>query len=241
MASKSHTSSTDPNPAAQIKNNHKSPRERHIVPTKTAKKTQTTKKASAKTSKPDDTKETTGSTMPNKFVLGSRKLFDTKAPWRINNSLIGQLNTDHYIAMFDRSAKDTYDYGIEIYKRLSRILKNFPFENKVFIGYKRDCLMAPSLKTQFKIDFDTVILIDNPFPQQAYDPILKTSNIYNISTKERDALDYLPSAKVNQMVPTILPAHMSNRVHLEATGLLIYGAYNTNHISQETKSILVEL
>lgn len=202
----------------------------------------TTKKANATTKAKDDSpQETTSSTMPNKFVLSSRKLFDTKAPWKINNSLLGQLKTDHYIALYDLSNKDTYDYGTEIYKRLSKILKNFPFENKVFIGYKKDCLLAPSLKVQFKIDFDTVILIDNPYPQQAYDPILKSSNIYNISTREKNALDYLPAAKINQLIPTMLPAHMSNRVHLETTGILTYGVYNTNYISPDVQSILLEL
>jgi hypothetical protein len=209
--------------------------------TTTSPKKKTTKPSSAK--KPAQTKETDkSSTMPNKFVLGSRKLFDTKAPWRLNDSFLGRLSSDHYIAMFTApKGTDMYGYGTEIYKKLSKALRSHNFEHKVFVGYKHDCLLLPTLKLQFNITFDAAFFIDNPYPQQAYESILKETKIYNIYSNEKNALDYLPAAKVNQFIPTLLPANMSNRIALEATALLMYDVYDANDFAQENKSMLLEI
>lgn len=169
-------------------------------------------------------------------MIISDKLLRTKAPWRLNKSLFGSLSKDHYIISVDTDRYGNYDYGQKIYKSVSKILKNYPFEKKVFVGYKKDCDLLSSLWLQFKISFDAAILIDNVHPAVTYEFVPAETIIYNISSKK----DFIriPSARINQHVETWLPANMSNRMAQETFGLLLYGIYNKNFLDDSNSKYL---
>lgn len=179
-------------------------------------------------------------TMPNNFVLGSDKLFGTKAPWKLDDSLLGQLRTDHYIATFTLQDDNFVKEGERIHRGIRKILKNNTFEHKVFIGYGNECMFAPSLYLQYGIEFDTVFLVNNPHPQQIFEPLLSFAAVYNIYTKPQLSNKILPWAECNQYIKTLQPAHMSNRVALEISGLLMYDRYHVDFFS-DNKSILIEV
>jgi len=178
--------------------------------------------------------------MPNNFVLGSDKLFGTKAPWKINDSLLGRLDIDHYIATFRLTDDDYLGQCDYINRGVSKVLKDNSFEHQVFIGYGDECVFAPLLYAKYGIKFDTVFLVNNIHQQEAFDPLLGFAAVYNIYTKANLAGKRLPWAEHNQYIKTIQPAYMSNRVALEICGLLMYDRYNLNFLSGN-RSTLVEI
>lgn len=179
-------------------------------------------------------------TMPNNFVLGSDKLFGTKAPWKLDDSLLGQLRTDHHIATFTQLDDNFVKEGERIHRGIRSILKNNTFDHKVFIGYEKECMFAPSLYLQYGIEFDTVFLVNNPHPQQVFEPLMAFSMVYNIYTKPNLSNRVISWAECNQYIRTIQPAHMSTRVSLEISGLLMYDRYHVDYFS-DNKSILTEI
>lgn len=178
--------------------------------------------------------------MPNNFVLGSDKLFGTKAPWKLDDSLLGLLSRDHYIATFSCGQENFVEEGNKISKGIRKILKAHTFEHKVFIGYGDDCKFAPSLALQSGLEFDTVFLINNPHPAQIYNSVAHFAMVYNIFTKPKLANRTIEWAECNQYIKTLQPAHMSTRVALEITGLLMYDRYNVDYFT-DNKSILIEI
>lgn len=179
-------------------------------------------------------------TMPNNFVLGSDKLFGTKAPWKLNDSLLGQLKNDHYIHTFSTQDNNFVKEGQRIHRGIRKTLKDNVFEHKVFIGYGKDCVFASALYLQYGIEFDTIFLVNNLNSPQVYEPVIKFAALYNIYTKPGLSNKIVPWAECNQYIRTTQPAYMSNRVALEITGLLMYDRYNVDYFTNN-QSILTEI
>jgi hypothetical protein len=162
--------------------------------------------------------------MPNHILVGSEKLFRTKAPWRINNSLIGQLSADHRLLLF--STENTKDYNKKITTKLSRSLYNEcqrEYKKLTFIGYENECRMVSDLQAHHGFKFDCVVLINNPFREAIYRELYQYGNLYNFYTKQDGV--HLAGADINEYVKTKLPAQMSNRLALEVLGCVLYGSY----------------
>ena len=177
--------------------------------------------------------------MPNHILEGSEKLFRTKAPWRINNSLIGQLSADHRLLLF--STDNTKEYNKKITTKLSRALYKQcqkPYNKMTFIGYENECRMVSDLYEKHGFEFDCVVLIDNPFREPIYKSLYKTSRLYNFYTKQ-DGI-HLAGAHINEYVNTKLPAQMSNRLALEVVGCLLYDGYGLDALqSNYSKPIYI--
>ena len=179
--------------------------------------------------------------MLNNLVLCSDKLIDTKAPWRLDDSLIGQLSHDHYIVSISQGQEDNFvKYGEKINNKIKKMLKDNSFENKVFIGYGKDCQLVASLYLQYGIKFDYAFFVNNPHPAKIYDTIFSFCAIYNIYTKPELSNRIIAGAECNQYIKTLLPAYMSKRVGLEIAGLLMYDAYKVDYFT-ENRSILIEV
>jgi len=190
------------------------------------------------TDKKDQNKMTTP-TMPNHILVGSEKLFRTKAPWRLNSSLIGQLSADHRLLLFSTDNKK--DYNKTITTKLSRKLYNQSQKNynKVtFIGYENECRMVADLSSLHGFNFDCVILINNTFKEPMYRELYGKTKLYNFYTNQNGI--YLAGADINEHVKTKLPAHMSNRLALEVSGCMLYDCYNLDKLeSNYSKPIYI--
>lgn len=174
----------------------------------------------------------TTTTMPNNILVGSEKLFRTKAPWRINGSLFGQMTKDHDVLLFD------YNYDnkthLKMAKEISRKLYDMSqraFNKMVFIGIGSDCRIAAELNgLGFK--FDAAVFINNTHPVNLYDPMLFSTAIYNFNTGAPQNLLHISGAECNETVKTFLPATMSNRLAREITGCLLYQTYEQTYLSE---------
>ncbi len=133
-------------------------------------------------------------TMPNNLVICSDKFLRTKAPWKIDDSLMGQLKHDHMVATFDSS-------------------------------------LASSLYVRNGVEIDTVFLVNNPFDTKLYNSIFGQCAIYNLYTRPELSNRYFEGAEANQYIKTLIPAHMSNRVSLEISGLLMYDRYCVDYFT----------
>lgn len=169
--------------------------------------------------------------MPNNTLVASSKLFRTKAPWRINGSLLGQITQDHDVVLFSHdSGKEPYEkmakkIGRYIYPRLQRQVTNL-----VFIGYEHECRILADLHTTMGFKFDCAVLVNNIHDPAIYDTVLAHTAIYNFWTKEQDPYGPIGGAEENEYVKTLLPAHMSNRLAQEISGCLLYGFYNQDYL-----------
>lgn len=170
--------------------------------------------------------------MPNNIMVGSEKLFRTKAPWRIDNSFLGLLTPDHDVILFNHNPfKDTH-YGLA--KELSKTLywrSQRHLEHTIFIGYEDECRICVDLSVDFGFTFDAVVLINNPHPGQMYDGIFDDTAIYNFYTKPELVKNEIEGAEVNQYIKTLLPAHMSNRLAQEVYAQIVYDNYAQNFLS----------
>lgn len=170
--------------------------------------------------------------MPNNIMIGSEKLFRTKAPWRIDNSYLGLLTPDHDTILFNYdSLKQTY-YSFA--KELSKTLywrSQRPLEHTIFIGYENECRLCVDLHVEFKFSFDAVVLINNTWSPWLYDGLFGDTAIYNFYTKPKLVENEIEGAEVNQYVKTLLPAHMSNRVAQEVYAQIVYDNYAQNFLS----------
>jgi len=180
--------------------------------------------------------------MPNNLVLCSDKFLRTKAPWKIDRSLMGQLRHDHMVATFDsqRYKEDYLAVGKDIIKTLRRLIKNNHYDHIVFIGLGSDCQLVSTLYMQYGIEFDTAFLINNPYATKIYNPIVPFCAVYNLYTRPELSSRYFEGAEVNQYIKTLVPAHMSNRVALEISGLLMYDRYHVDYFTP-VESKLVQL
>jgi len=169
--------------------------------------------------------------MPNNILIGSEKLFRTKAPWRINNSLLGQITNDHDVILFNHNKENTShldkakEIGKILYKKLQRQ------HNKViFIGLGSDCRIAAELsRLDFKID--AAAFVNNIHSPSLYQGMYGHTAIYNFYTSDQYEYLSIEGAECNQYVPTRLPAHMSNRLATEIAGCLIYQTYEVTYLN----------
>lgn len=172
-------------------------------------------------------------TMPNNILVGSEKLFRTKAPWRIENSYLGQMTKDHEVILFNHDPQ-IVKYS-EMAKKLARTIAlradGRSMNRYSFIGYEYSCRLVSDLYVTCKYEFDTAIFINNPYDDSFYQPILGHTKIYNIYTKKYLKELEIQGAEVNEYVSTLLPAHMSNKVAQTVSALMIYDSYDLNYLS----------
>ena len=173
----------------------------------------------------------TTTTMPNNILIGSEKLFRTKAPWRINRSLLGQITNDHNVILFNHDPQVlTYkrkakDIGLSVYRTKK------PSEGKIiFIGLGEECAIAPEL-VSLGFELDAAVFVNNNQPTNIYDNLLAQTAIYNFYTSEEYSFLNIQGAECNQYVKTYLPAHMSNRLATEIAGCLIYQTYEATYLT----------
>ena len=171
-------------------------------------------------------------TMPNNILVGSEKLFRTKAPWKIERSLLGTITNDHHVLLFDE-CKDNKTYK-KMVKKLARQLtyrNSIKTDKLIFIGLASDCKVVTSLYLDHGFKFDAAVLINNPYSPTKYDPIIDHCSIYNFYTKPGYEMLSIEGAEVNELVKTRLPAHMSNRLAQEVFGCLLYQTYERTYLS----------
>lgn len=169
--------------------------------------------------------------MPNNTLVASSKLFRTKAPWRINGSLMGQITKDHDVILFSHDPQEiTYEkmskkIGRYLYHRVQREVQHL-----TFIGYEGECRLVSDLYNTMGFKFDSAVLINNTHPHSVYDAILAHTKIFNLWTKTDSPYGPMNGAEENQYVKALMPAHMSNRLASEVSGCLIYGSYDQNYL-----------
>lgn len=180
-------------------------------------------------------------TMPNNYLICSEKFLRTRAPWKLDSSILGQLSNDHYMATFSSAnVDDPEELALTLGKSLRSDIESKDISNFVFVGYGTDCALLPLLQKQAKIKFNVAILVNNTEPQDTYKALSKTCVFYNIFTKPALFNNSISWAKVQEYIPTKLPAYMSSKVSLSIAGLLTYDYYKVNYLTK-TSSSLVEL
>lgn len=174
----------------------------------------------------------TTTTMPNNILVGSEKLFRTKAPWRIERSLLGQITKDHDVLLFehDSAQKSHAKMAKQISRRLFDISQR-EYNKMIFIGLESDCRVASELH-QLGFRFDAAVFINNIHPVYLYDEMLLTTAVYNFNTSSDEDMLYINGAECNEIVKTILPAHMSNRLATEIVGCLLYQTYEQTYLDK---------
>jgi len=170
-------------------------------------------------------------TMPNNILVGSEKLFRTKAPWKIDRSLLGTITNDHLVLLFDQ-CKDNKTYK----KTAKKLAKQLTYMNTIqtdkliFIGIGNDCRVVMDLYLNHGFKFDAAVFINNLYSPSKYEPILDHCSIYNFYTKPEYKMLDIEGAEVNEYIKTKLPAHMSNRVAQEVFGCLLYQTYERTYL-----------
>lgn len=179
--------------------------------------------------------------MPNNYLICSEKFLRTKAPWKLNTSILGLLSDDHHIMSFTTPDVDSNPESIhDIVKPLRAYLKGKDLGKVIFLGYGKDCSLLPLIEKHCKIKFDVAVFVNNTETQDTYKSLSKTCVIYNIFTKPQLFDNSISWAKVNEYVSTKIPAYMSSKVSLEIAGLLMYDFYNLNYFTK-TEKVFVEL
>ena len=151
--------------------------------------------------------------MPNNTLVASSKLFKTKAPWRINGSLLGQITKDHDVILFDHdSSETTYEQmskkiGKYLYHRLQREIQHL-----TFIGYEHECRLVSDLYVTMGYKFDSAILINNIHDESVYQPVLGHTAIFNFWTKDEQPHGPIQGAEENVYVKTLMAGTGSERM-----------------------------
>jgi hypothetical protein len=170
-------------------------------------------------------------TMPNNILVGSEKLFRTKAPWKIERSLLGTITNDHHVLLFDE-CKDYKTYK-KTAKKLARTLtykNDIKTDKLIFIGLGNDCRVVIDLYLNHGFKFDAAVFINNTYSPTIYDPIIDHCSIYNFYTNQSYEMLSIDGAEVNEFIKTRLPAHMSNRLAQEVFGCLLYQTYERTYL-----------
>jgi hypothetical protein len=169
--------------------------------------------------------------MPNNILIGSEKLFRTRAPWRIDNSLLGQMTNDHDVILFNHNKENTshMEKAKEIGKILYRKLQR-QYNKVIFIGYGSECRVAAELAT-LGFDLDAAAFLNNIHSPSVYDHMLASTAIYNFYTTPDYRFLQIRGAECNEMIPTFLPAHMSNRIATEIAACITYQTYEVTHLN----------
>lgn len=181
----------------------------------------------------------TNHTMPNNYLICSEKFLRTKAPWKLNSSLLGQLSNDHYVASFDSSStQDLKELATTIAKPLRSSIKDKDIEHFVFVGYGDDCAILPLLEKQAKIKFSAAVLVNNTEPYETYKAMSKTCVFYNIVTKPNLVGNAAKWSKILEFAPSKLPAYMSSKISLTIASFLVYDFYKVNYLTKTTSDII---
>lgn len=170
--------------------------------------------------------------MPNNILIGSEKLFKTKAPWRIEKSLLGQITNDHNVILFNHDTqvlthrRKAKDIGNTLYRTLQNHNGKI-----IFIGLGEECAIAPEL-VSLGFNLDAAIFVNNNHATNIYNNLIPQTAIYNFYTSQEYKYFDIQGAECNQYVKTILPAHMSNRLATEIAGCLIYQTYEVTYLNK---------
>lgn len=169
--------------------------------------------------------------MPNNILVGSERLFRSKNPWTIDNSLLGLLSPDHSLLLFNTNNRDDFDrkktqsLSINLFN-----LSQVSYGKVLFIGLENECRVAVDLHDKYGFDFDCVVLVNNPYEDSFYESLSTDTLLYNFYTNS-NGFD-LAGADINQRITTPLPASMSKRLALEIYGCVLYGAYDKDDLSK---------
>ena len=172
-------------------------------------------------------------TMPNNILIGSEKLFRTRAPWRISSSLLGQMTNDHDVILFNHNKENTShlekakDIGKVLYRKLQR-----KYDKVIFIGYGSDCRVASEL-AHLGFNLDAAAFVNNIHSPSIYDHMLDRTAIYNFYTSQDYRFLQVQGAECNQLVNTILPPHMSNRLATEIAACITYQTYEVTYLNKK--------
>jgi len=176
------------------------------------------------------TKEQTHN-MPNNILVISEKLLRTKAPWKIENSYLGQLTKDHKVIIFD------YDWNNTTFKKAAKqiSLKLYDvcqtnYNHLTFASYGQDSKVLAEL-TKMGYKFDAAILINNPHEPSVFTPTLAHTSIYNFYNKKKLQNFSPEGAECSEYIKTIVPANLSNKIARQATACLVYQSYEQTHLS----------
>jgi hypothetical protein len=171
-------------------------------------------------------------TMPNNILVGSEKLFRTKAPWRISNSLYGEMTKDHSCILFNYNlnvlspTKVAKHIGRHIYDKAQH-----PYEKITFIGIGRDTEILYKLN-ELGFVFDAAVLVNHEMNPKMFEAGFERTAIYNFCTKVHEYKDsIIQGAECNEYVRTYVPAHMSNRLAKEIFGNVVYQSYEVNYLN----------
>ena len=176
-------------------------------------------------------------TMPNNILVGSEKLFRSKAPWTLDTSFLGLFSQDHTLLLFNTDndneiqRKTTQKLSLALFTKAQK-----EHDNLLFIGYENECRMIIDLHEKFKFNFDCVVLVNNPYEESMYSSLYGNTNLYNFYTNSK-GFD-LAGADINQRIKTTLPAYMSKRLALEVFGCVVYGAYEKNGLESQYGDII---
>lgn len=175
-----------------------------------------------------------GSTMPNYFILSSDKFFNNKAPWRVNKSLYGLLSQDHLILCFNRRSFDSLDSfaGKQMFKSIRWEMSQRFFKHRVLILCGKDCSLAPVLVVDYGHQFDTVVLVDNPYPKEMFNVLVEKCTVHSFYTKPHLEVSVIFHEKgLQQYVKTVFPPQFSARLANEIAAVLTYQDYGLNFLS----------
>jgi hypothetical protein len=170
--------------------------------------------------------------MPNNILIGSEKLFRTRAPWRINKSLLGQMTNDHDVILFNHDKEDTPH--LQKAKEIGKILyekQRRHYDKVIFIGIGSDCRIAAEL-AWLGFNVDAAAFINNVHSPSNYDHMFDHTAIYNFYTSQDYKFLKIEGAECNQFVQTSIPAHMSTRLATEIAACITYQTYEVTHLNK---------
>lgn len=173
-------------------------------------------------------------TRQNNLIIGSDTLFNS----RHKNGFYDLFKNDHDIFMLETNKPNYVNDLVESIKGHMSL----DYTHKVFIGSGKDIYILFDLYLQYGIYFDAAVLVNGTYSNTIYmdektfrykelvDGLSKKTEIYNLHGK-LNKYEELPFAKINQKIDTYIPPTMSSRYSLEAYGLIVYGLYEQNGLS----------
>lgn len=141
------------------------------------------------------------------------------------------MTNDHDVILFNHNKENTshLDKSKEIGKILYRKLKR-EYNKVIFIGLGSDCRIAAELaRLDFKID--AAAFVNNVHAPNIYQHMYGHTAIYNFYTSQDYEYLQIEGAECNQLIPTHLPAHMSNRLATEIAACITYQTYEVTYLN----------
>ena len=160
------------------------------------------------------------------IIIGSESLFQGS----ITNSFTKLFSKEHDIALIPNNDKiNLQDKLMNLYMSLLDV-EELDYDNKIFIGYQKDCYLLFELFSKYNYSFDAAVLInceihnEKGYEEYSLAKISTRTKVYNLfgkMTKYRA----LPFAHVNQEIPKYLSPLASPMYAQEACGLITYDFY----------------